>query len=353
MGALGLALCLVLGDHLAATLARLRWPPRQVLTRRGRALSGLAFTPDGELLAVAGHGQVELWSPSSGELRAQLIHPLGHDLDVVTVSPSGAWIAASGHPGGERLESLWVPTVWVRGTGRRHPLEDRGLWEPTPLGEGEGTWTVPSRARLTHLAFSPDSRLLAALSRDGTVALWELASGALRWRRPGLAGAYAAGLAFSPRGDRLLLGPRAALDVTTGEAPSSFLPSRSTSAGPLGFARDGSLVVWTLGWGWRLRVSPPGNPSAEEASPEIPSPDHVYSPRALSPAADLFATESDKGGTLEVWSVRPTRLLARYRGHAEGARALALSPDGAWLASTSWEGRQLALWRLPAHLPRR
>lgn len=91
---------------------------------------------------------------------------------------------------------------------------------PPPLNEFEGA-TGPVAAT----AISPDGRLVAGGGRDGTLWIWETATGRLirTWHTHG--GALHA-LAFSPSGDRLLSGDSngylAALDVSTGRKLWSY-----------------------------------------------------------------------------------------------------------------------------------
>ena len=137
---------------------------------------GVAFSPDGRLLATAGGDETaRLWDPATGEHLRTLT---GHDRPVwgVAFSPDGRLLATAS---GDKTARLWDPAT----------------------GEHLRTLTGHDRSVLG-VAFSPDGRLLATAGDDTTARLWDPATGEHRRTLTGHA-APVWGVAFSPDG-RLL-----------------------------------------------------------------------------------------------------------------------------------------------------
>ena len=166
----------------ATTLIRAaQGDPRLADTLTGRNcslspfVSGVAFSPDGRLLASCGSDDVvRLWDPVTGAERRTLTGHTGR-VNGVAFSPDGRLLASCGDDDVVRL--------WDLATG----AEQRTLTGHT--------------GRVNGVAFSPDGRLLASWG-DETVQLWDPATGGHQRTLTGHSGA-ANGVAFSPDG-RLL-----------------------------------------------------------------------------------------------------------------------------------------------------
>jgi WD40 repeat protein len=116
------------------------------LPMRQKVPHSLAFSADGNLLAVGLTGKAELWDVKRKEVVATFEQP-GLPLTHVLLGPDGKRLAAASVD----------DRVWVWGVDRPK--------EPALL---------QARRRVQALAFSPDGETLAVLCHEGRLGLWEL-----------------------------------------------------------------------------------------------------------------------------------------------------------------------------------
>ncbi|MFD5082068.1 TIR domain-containing protein [Kitasatospora sp. NPDC058406] len=186
--------------------------------------------------------------------------------------------------------------------------------------------------------------VLATGSADGTVRLWDQVSGECRHRLDVHAGGVWP-VSLGPSGRLVATGdPNGVVtlwDTGTGR-PLHRLPGHDAPVYTAVFSPDGAqLVTGDQGGGARLWSTATGRRLAV-----LPGHRGTVYRSAFSPDGTLIATADGgdgTGGTVRIWEAAGRRLLHTLPGHAGRIYTLAFHPDGDLLASGDTEG-QVRLW---------
>jgi WD40 repeat protein/serine/threonine protein kinase len=290
------------GSLLAFTIADSTVNLQELATAKLRELTGegkitaIAFAPDGRTLAVADDRTVRIWDVSTGRLLEVL---RGHDgvLTSIAFSPDGKTLVSGGTDGNV---IRWDPARQAAGPGNEFkPAHVKGRERSLPIPPGTRTFRGLT-AEVLSVAFSPNGGLLAAGSKDQTVGLWDVASGAHIHPLVGH-GAGVRSIAFSPDGKSLV-----SADY------------------------DGSVRLWDLNASKEIRLFK-GQRGAE---PRV----------AISPDGQLLAyCSGGQNHSIIVWQIASGEAIAVLKGHQKPVVSIAFSPDGKLLASGSWDAT-VRLW---------
>ncbi|MGE3539255.1 MAG: WD40 repeat domain-containing protein [Candidatus Tectimicrobiota bacterium] len=333
-------------------------------------VQAMHFSADGTCLAAGGGGAVVIWEIATGKVRQQL---KGHSggVQALGFSPDGASLAVA----------VWDPsrTVWLwdiasgsailrlSGAPERaslpRSLNEKETLHFSPNGATLAAWAGDGTVRLWDLAsgqerqrlggqssalkalqVSPDGQSIASAGEDGVVRLWDAASGQERQRLTGAWDAVQV-LRFRPDGRTLALGTSAGqvwlLDLASGQAASA-LTGHTGAVTSLSFSPDGQLLasgaerdeavrVWDVAVGQEVRrlAEPATRVQALSFSPD---------------GAHLVV--GDSTGLVLLWDLRTAQVLRQFMTARHGVQALLWHPDGAWLAVSHDYEPGIGFWDL-------
>lgn len=309
--------------------------PKQTVTARVldnyanvNAAQGLAFSPDGKLLALG------TWSGSAAILdlaaNKELPGPARHNdwICSVAFSRDGKYLVSAGgsefRPARNGGKTSGQVKVWDRVAGKE-------------LGQLQG-----HASKVFSAVFSPDGKTLATASADQTVRLWDVPSGKERFALKGHTEAVWC-VAFSPDGSHLYsvsadktirrweVATGKELDRRQGHDEEILSVAISPDGKTLATgSADWTVKLWDVATR-KERTVLRGHRGA------------VYGLAFTSEGKTLASGSGDQ--TVRLWDVATEMVRTTLRGHRSGVVAVAFSPDDHTLASAGMDDA-VRLWDL-------
>ena len=267
----------------------------------GTPVTGLAFSPDGSLLASITWSEIHLWQMPNANLIRTLALKDSHSRSLAFSPDSQVLAFQSFEILGKHEVQLWrVSDGWLRtmgdlSAGTLHDDEAKPLG-PSSLG--------------CDVAFSPDGVLLATGSNQG-LCLWRVCDGLCVFKREGK-GTFSSALTFSPDGSLL----------------ASSWSSENESA---------PIVLWSIPGGEKLATFG-GGPG-------------IMSVKSISFSPDGSFLASAQPDAIYIWRVADGKLVTKHELPSgflslNGVHSVSFSPNGAWLAAAC-DDHLVRLWALP------
>ncbi|MEU4226299.1 WD40 repeat domain-containing protein [Nonomuraea sp. NPDC026600] len=279
--------------------------------RHAKGVYGVAFSPDGITLATVGYDRTaRLWNMATRK-QTGVLKDRFTGFNAIAFSPDGTRLATAGASG---------RTV---------------LWDTA--GRKQLVALADNLSGVERVAFSPDGKLLAAAGDDGVVRLADpqvhLQIGTPMPAR--------GAVALSPDGRTLAAGvgdekdPAIQLwDVATQHpiGPPLRPEGARRSVATIGFTPDGRTLLTSSSDGLRLWDVASRRELAHDAT--------LTGVAKLSPDGGFVAVQQDKA--IAFWDVarrRESGPRIRVTDHTDVITAMAISPDGATLATTGFDNR--------------
>lgn len=333
---------------------------REVRTLAGHTsgVKAVAFRRDGQWLASGGSdGNIKFWEVATG---AQLRNVSGNgSVTTLAFSADGRYFAAGSMDGGGRLWDLKAGHEALALAGHKAMIttaafSNDGHWLATgSLDRTVKIWNVETGTeqrtlmghsdRIITLAFSPDDKLLVTGGLDTKVKLWRVGA----WTEQSFPLANTAkvlALAFSPD-SQTLISAYADKTIKRNEVPSGRELSTIADAGDdlseaisMVFSSDGRWCASSTGDKTvELRDVATGRDTRTLTTHSF----SVYA-TAFSPGGHWFAT-GGKENTVKLWEVASGRELYTLEPNGGFVNTVAFSPDERLVASGSLSG-QIVLW---------
>ncbi len=321
-------------------------------------VSGVAFAPSGQLLASGSHDHsIRLWALGGRECVERLY---GNPSEVwaVAFSADGRSVLSGAKDGTVRLwptnaatrerfyEGDWMPLKFSHDGRMLAAINDQSKFVLLNLGTAEFEDSLP-------LGKLPSSLWAGAVSDDFRVLVHPLAQGGLRvWDLQSRKSVdlesheiHRTWAAISPDGSTFLAGGNRDSALWWNLHAPAETPLRLACKGAL-FSQNGAIVVTLHDRSIKL-----WNATTRSLKAEFPveADFNFGTPLALSNDGRILAAGSnpitETENAIRLWDTHSGKLLGVCKGHTQGVRWIAFSPDGETLTSVS-DDSNLRFWNV-------
>ena len=317
---------------------RVRWTPpvAAAVYTRPVEITALAFTPDNQKLVASGHHELTVWDAATGKLEKRIRTRARRALAMVFL-PDGKLAVAGGRPGEEgdvRVYDLngGTPKV-VDGVTYLDGVDDKGVMVAKLLDADD---------EVLCLALSPDGKKLASGGCDRIVNVWDISTGAANAKLEQTIENHADwvfAVAFSADGKHLVTGSRdktAKLwDLTTKESVLTF-PDHQAAVYGVAIKADGK-TGFSAGDDNQVRAwGTTGDQAGKQARASGGHAKTITKMVEVGKATPPLLVTASADDTVRVWNEDSGAAVRTLSGHTDYVYALAVSPDGALIASGSF-----------------
>jgi mono/diheme cytochrome c family protein len=300
---------------LASIVPKMAAPDPPQAYRRPVPITAVAFSADGQELAVSGYHEVTVWNPANGAL-VRRIKNVGERVQSLAYSPDGALLAVAGGTPGQAGEVKLFKSA-----------------DGTLVNELGSMGDVAYRA-----VFNPAGTKLAVAGADRSIRVFDVANGKQEILIEDHAD-WVVGLAWSPDGAKLASASRdktsKLFNAANGESLMTYSGQGDQIFG-VAFAADGKLI-FTAGADKKIHA---WNPDDGAKKGEIAGFGREVL-GVITSADKIFSCSADK--TVQQHRAEGLKPFKTYAGHTDAVFCVAYHPMTGRVAAGSFSG-ELRVW---------